>query len=170
MRVNANARLEQLEKRLPEHVGEPLAKYGVRAKELSAILYSLIQKQPQDVPTIRLDWNSALEPFRKELRHFEADKLLSGSHAIGVGGEFKNGFRLNRGFIVYLALVHDNHEMIAKLTKTLDEATRPLKGVEVRKTIKLPLTVIDAFFDDYAIRGQGDKSRTVGNSLYMPKV
>jgi hypothetical protein len=167
--VRVNTRLEQLEKGFLDRIVEPLAKYGPRAKELSAILYSLIQTQPQDIPTTHLSWNPALEPFKKELRYMDADELLRGSHALGVGGEYKAGFRLNRGFIVYLALVHDDREMIEKLTDALDAAIAPLNGRELQKTIELPLTVIDSFFDDYVNRGQGLKSKAIGSSLYIPK-
>ncbi len=165
-----NARLEQLEEDLPQRLGEPLAKYGGQAKELSAVLYSLVQTQPQDVPTTHLDWDSRLEPFKKELRHMEADGLLRGSHAMGPGGEFKAGLRLNRGFVVYLALLHDMSQLIERLATAIDEATVQLNGRELQKSIELPLTVIDSFFDDYVSRGQGFKSQETGSSLYIPKV
>ncbi len=84
---------------------------------------------------------------------------------MGPGGEFKAGLRLNRGFVVYLALL-----LIERLATAIDEATVQLNGRELQKSIELPLTVIDSFFDDYVSRGQGFKSQETGSSLYIPKV
>jgi hypothetical protein len=150
-------RLDQLE--------DPLTNYGPGAKELSQILYSLIQAQ--HVPTIHLDWSSKLAPLIKELRYFEADGLVTGSHAIT--GEFEAGLRLNSGFIVYLALLYGKREEIERLVDLLNDAKEPLDGIEVEKSINLPLTVIDSFFREYENQGQGFKSKTIGTSTYLPK-
>jgi hypothetical protein len=152
-----------------ERLEDPLARYGPRVHELSQTLYSLIRGQQQDVPTTHLDWTPELKPFIKELRHLEADGLLVGSHALGLGGEFRAGFRLNPGFIVYLALLHAESEESEKLIQILDDAKHPLNGVDVKKSVNLPLTVIDSYFEEYENRGQGFKSNTIGSSLYLPK-
>lgn len=154
-----------------DRLEDPLANYGPQAKQLSKLLYSLVQAQSQELPaTTHLDWTPKLEPFIKELRAFEAAGLLTGSHAMGRGGEFvRGGFRLSPPFIVYLAVLYDDRAKIAKLVEILDDAKGHLIGKEVQKSVMLPLTVIDAFFSDYAKRGQGHKSGNVGESLYMPK-
>ncbi len=134
------------------------------------MLYSLVQAQPQELPaTTHLDWNPILTPFLKELRSFAAADFLTGSHTIGPGGEFGAGFRLKPAFIVKLAVLHDDRTEISKLTEALDHATNQLVGSELRKSINLPITVIDAFFTDYEQRGQGYKSGQIGESVYIPK-
>ncbi|HEY3930127.1 MAG TPA: hypothetical protein VGL89_17275, partial [Candidatus Koribacter sp.] len=75
-----------------DHLEDPLTKYGIRPriKKLTIELYSLLQKQSQDVPTTHFDWVPQLDEFKKEMRHLEADE---GSHRVGPGGEFGVGFR-----------------------------------------------------------------------------
>ena len=150
-----------------DRLEDPLTKYGPRAKDLSQILYSLIQAQAQDVPTTHVDWSSTLAPLIKDLRYFEADGLVAGSHAITE--EFKAGLRLNPGFIVYLALLYGDREATEKLVQLLNDAKEPIDGIALKKSINLPLTVIDAFFREYENRGQGFKSKTIGTSTYLPK-
>jgi hypothetical protein len=150
-----------------DRLDDPLIKYGLGAKNLSQILYSLVQSQPQDIPTTHVDWTPELAPLIKELRHFEADGLITGSHA--VTGEFKAGLRLNRGFIVYLALIHRERRECEKLVQLLENAKGPLNGRDLKKSINLPLTVIDAFFQEYENMGQGFKSKEIGSSTYIPK-
>src|SRR6266498_447748 len=145
-----------------DRLEDPLAKYGPKAKQLTAILYSLIQAQPQDVPSTHIDWTSELGPFIRELRQFEADGLLSGSHTITDAG-FTHGFRLiNSSFIIYLAVLHDDPDKIAKLVGNLDDAKSQLIGTVVKQSIDLPLLVIDAFFKKYEEQGHGFKSREIG--------
>jgi hypothetical protein len=150
-----------------DRLEDPLVKYGPQAKELSQILFALIQAQAQDVPTTHLDWSSKLAPLIKELRHFEADELVTGSHAIT--GEFQGGLRVNPGFAVYLALLHGDREATEKLVQLLNDAKEPVDGIALKKSINLPLTVIDASFQEYENRGQGFKSKTIGTSTYLPK-
>lgn len=155
------ARLARLE--------DPLANHGPRAKELTKALYWLIQAQPQDHPSDHIDWSPELEPFIKELRHFESCGFLTGSHAMGPGGVFKVGFRLNNAaFIILLALTFDDPQENARLAEIVDGTKTPLNAVELRKSVHLPLLVIDAYFDSYAERGQGHKSGEVGRSVYLP--
>jgi hypothetical protein len=155
------ARLARLE--------DPLANHGPRAKELTKVLYSLIQAQPQNHPTDHFDRVPQLEPFIKELRHFEACGFLTGSHAMGPGGVFAAGFRFNNApFIILLALTFDDPEENARLAEIIDGTETPLDGVELRKSVNLPLLVIDAYFDGYAARGQGNKSEENGKPVYLP--
>ncbi len=156
------ARLNQLE--------DPLANYGPQAKQLTKILYSLIKSQQQDHPTTHIDWVPELNPFIKEIRRFEASGFLTGSHAMGREGEFTGGFRLNNpAFIVLLALTHDDPEENARLFEILDNAKDHLSGFHLRKSLNLPLVVINAYFSIYAARGQGLKSGEIGSSIYSPK-
>lgn len=154
-----------------DRLEDPLTKYGPppRIKMLTAELYSLLQKQSQDVPTTHLDWARELDDFKKEMRHLEADGLLDGSHHLGPGGEFGGGFRLSRRFIVLLAVLHGNRTEISKLIETIETARMQLDGKQLRQKINLPLTVIDTFFTKYAEQGQAFKSEQVGASIYIPK-
>ena len=108
-----------------------------------------------------------LAPFIKELRYFEADGLISGSHT--VTGEFKAGLRLNPGFVVYLALISADHPTCEKLVQLIEDAKHPLNGRDLTKSTNLPLTVVDAFFRHYENMGQGFKSKEIGSSTYLPK-
>lgn len=132
-------------------------------------MYSLLQKQSQDVPTTHLDWARQLDDFKKEMRHLEADGWLDGSHHMGPGGEFGVGFRLSRSFIVLLAVLQENRTEISKLVEAIETARTQLDGGQLRQTINLPLTVIDTFFTKYAERGRGFTSEEVGASIYIPK-
>jgi hypothetical protein len=146
----------------------PLAQYGPKAEELAGILYSLLKDQPQNQPpTNHLDWTPQLQPFIKELRHFEAEALVQGSHT--VGQEFSGGLRLNHSFIVDLASRFDDAKELAKLEELLDNAKDQVTVTDVQKTVKLPITVIDAFFSMYERQGQGHKSKEIGISRYIPK-
>jgi hypothetical protein len=152
-----NERLDRLE--------DPLAKYGPRAKDLARVLYRSIQIQEH--PTTHLDITPELKRFVRELNHFEADGLVTGLHAIN--GDYKEGLRLtNSAFIVYLAVLNETEAKIVKISEIMDEATTPLSGVEIRKSIDLPLTVINAFFRKYEEMGQGVTSNEVGGSSYTP--
>jgi hypothetical protein len=153
------ARLDRLE--------DPLANYGPKAKELTNILYAFIQSQPQDIPSTHLDWDKTLEPFKREMRRFEAADFLAGSHSFG--GEFSHGFRLNPGFVCLLAVLCADRAEISKLSEAIENAQSHLDGVTLRTSINLPLTVIDAFFTKYSEEGQGLKSETIGSSIYIPK-
>ena len=143
-----------------DRLENPLAKYGARARELSQLLYSLVELQPQDIPMTHLDWNPELAPLIKELRLLEADELISGSHT--VTGEFEVGLRINSGFIVYLALINGKQRECEKLVELLEEGKEPLDGQHLKKSINLPITVIDAFFQEYENMGQGFKSKEIG--------
>lgn len=146
----------------------PLAQYGPKAEELSKVLYSLLEAQPQNQPpTNHLDWTPQLRPFIKELRHLEADGLLDGSHA--VNEEFSGGLRLNHSLIVDLAVLHDDPKQLAKLEDILDNAKDQVLATDIKKSIDLPITVIDAFFSMYERQGQGYKSKEIGSSRYFPK-
>jgi hypothetical protein len=157
---NVDERLAKLE--------NPLSKYGDRIGDLTKELYSMLEQQPQDIATTHLDWSTRLEPFKKELRHLEAEGLLTGSHCLGPGGEFGAGLRLNHGLIVLLALHHGDHDAVSSLTEAIETTQIQLNGKKIREQINLPLTVIDAFFSGYAGRGQGLKSREIGASAYIP--
>jgi hypothetical protein len=154
-----------------DRLEDPLTKYGPppRIKKLTAELYSLLQKQSQDVPTTHLDWARELDDFKKEMRRLEADGLLDGSHRLGPGGEFGAGFRLSRSFIVLLTVLHGNRTEISKLVEAIETARTQFDGKQLRQQINLPLTVIDTFFTKYAEQGQGFKSEQVGASIYIPK-
>lgn len=154
--------LERLEK-----LEDPLTRYGPKARELSKKLCALVESQPQDVPTTHVEYTADLAQFIKELRRFEADALVTGSHAMTE--EFAAGLRLTPGLVVYLALLYGNRESIEKLIDLLDHAKEPLDGIQVRKSINLPLTVINSFFQEYENRGQGFTSKTIGSSMYLPK-
>ena len=150
-----------------DRLEDPLTKYGPRAKELSQVLYSLVELQPQDIPTTHLDWTPELAPFIKELRYVESDGLISGSHT--VSREFEAGLRMNPGFIVYLALICGSRRECEKLVQLIEDAKQPLNGRNLAKLIELPLTVIDTFFRQYENMGQGYKSQQIGSSTYIPK-
>jgi hypothetical protein len=152
-----------------DRLEDPLSNYGNRAKDLTKILYSLIQAQPQDIPSSHLDWDCQLEPLKKEMRHFEAAGFLTGAHSIGSGGEFSHGFRLSPGFMVLLTVLHGDRAEISKLVETIENTKTDLRGVKLRETINLPITAIDAFFTKYEEQGQGFKSKEVGSSTYIPK-
>jgi len=152
-----------------DRLEDPLTNHGPQAKQLSKLLYSLVQAQSQDLPaTTHIDWTPGLKPFIKELRSFEAAGFVMGSHRIGAV-DFTEGLRLSPAFIVYLAVLYDDRAKIARLIEMLDDAKEQLIGKEVRKSVDLPLTVIDAFFANYANRGQGYKSGLIGESIYIPK-
>jgi hypothetical protein len=155
-----DARLARLE--------DPLAKYGPGARELCRILYSLVRAQPQDVATNHLDWTAALHPFVKEMRHFEADGLLAGSHRIGTAGAFAQGFRLGPAFTVYLATLHEDPTKLGAIAGKIESATEQIDGFALQQSTGVPLTVINALFTEYAARGQGVKSQTIGSSIYIP--
>jgi hypothetical protein len=154
-----------------DRLEDPLTKYGPspRVKKLTGEFYSLLEKQSQDVPTTHLDWTPQFDDFKKEMRHLEADGLLYGSHHLGPAGEFGAGFRLSRGFIVLLTVLHGNRTEISKLVETIETAGTQLDGKQLLQQISLPLTVIDTFFTKYAEQGQGFKSEQVGASIYIPK-
>lgn len=132
------------------------------------VLYTLVQAQPQDHPTTHIDFVPSLKPFIKELRRYEAAGSITGSHALGADGEFGAGLRLKSAFLVELARRNENPATIAKLEGLIESAEEPLNGIEVQKSVRLPLTVIDAFFNEYEAQGQGLKSREIGSSLYIP--
>lgn len=157
--AEVDARLSRLE--------DPLAKYGPGARELCRILYSLIRAQPQDVATNHLDWTGELQPFLKEMRHFEADGLLKGSHTVG-GPAFAHGFRLGSAFTVYLATLHEEPTKLGAIAEQIENATQQLNGFTLQQSTGVPLMVINALFADYAARGQGVKSETIGSSIYIP--
>lgn len=146
----------------------PLAKYGTETEALTKLLYSLIKEQPQNQPpTNHFDWTPKLEPFTGELRALEADSLLDGSHTINK--EFSHGFRLNHSLIVDLAVLHDDAKQLAKLEELLDNAKEQLLASDIKKSVNLPITVIDAFFSMYERQGHGHKSKEIGVSRYIPK-
>ena len=109
-----------------------------------------------------------LKPFIGELRRYEAAGALTGSHALGVDGEFRGGLRLKSAFVVHLAHSNEDPGKIANLTRTIDQATVPLNGFALHRSVQLPLTVVDAFFNEYEAQGHGLKSKEIGSSLYSP--
>jgi hypothetical protein len=114
------ARLDRLE--------DPLAKYGPKARELMRVLYAIIRAQ--DHPTTSVEWTSALDPFRKELRYLEAAGFLDGDHA--VTGEFAKGLRLsNAGFIIDLALLYDDPAKVIKVNETIENSKSRLNGIDL---------------------------------------
>ncbi|HEV2047116.1 MAG TPA: hypothetical protein VGQ95_11020 [Chthoniobacterales bacterium] len=147
----------------------PLRHSSSQREELEETLYSLVKKQSQDHPTTHIEFAPALKPFIKELRRYEAAGAITGSHALGVDGEFAAGLRIKSAFLVELARLNEDPKEIAKLEEIIECAKGPLNGLELRKSVCLPLTVIDAFFNEYEAQGQGLKSKEIGSSLYIPK-
>lgn len=147
----------------------PIRQSSSERKELEKLLYSLIKAQPQDHPTTHIDFAPSLKPFIKELRRHEAAGAITGSHTIGADGEFSAGLRLKSSFLVELARLNEDPNTLAKLEELIESAKEPLNGIELRKSVRLPLTIIDAFFNEYEAQGQGLKSREIGSSLYIPK-
>lgn len=50
----------------------------------------------------------------------------------------------------------------------IDDAVAPVNGFDLQRSTDLPLMVINALFADFERRGQGVKSNTIGESLYLP--
>jgi hypothetical protein len=156
--ARVKARLDRLE--------DPLAQYGPRTKNLMTQLYSKVKAQ--GCATTRIEWDPVFAPFRKELRQLEAAGFLEGRHA--VTGEFAEGLRLsNPGFIIDLALLFDDPAKSAKLNEIIDGAKQRLSGRELAVAIGLPLTVINAFFQQYQRLGLGITSAAIGEFHYIPR-
>ncbi|MGH7990755.1 MAG: hypothetical protein ACREDS_11280 [Limisphaerales bacterium] len=146
----------------------PLSKYGQKAPELCRLIYKKIQDL--DYLTNQIKWSVDFEPYKKDLRHFEADSLLKGSHTIGSDGEFRMGFRLIKPqFVIYLAMLNGNSGACEKLVEQIESSITPLNGAKLKDELEIPLFVIDSFFAHYEAIGQGLKSKTIGESIYLPK-
>jgi hypothetical protein len=144
---------------------DPLSRYGERGRDACAALYELIRRHREELSN-HLDFETELHPFANELHAFEADGLLTGSHA--VTGAFAAGLRLKPAFIVYLATLFDDPRKLEGLSETIGDATSDLDGRALHRTTGLPLSVVDAFLADAAKRGRGLKSQEIGSSFFMP--
>ena len=126
-----------------DRLGDPLAKYGSRTKELMAGLYSKVQAG--DYASTVIDWDPAFDSFGKELRELAAAGFLQAQHV--VGAQSAKGIRLtNPGFIIDLALLFDNPAKSAKLNEMIDKSKQPLEGRQLAAAVELPVTVVNAFF------------------------
>jgi hypothetical protein len=150
------------------HLEDPLADYGPNARELCRVLYAMVKALPQDRVTNHVDWTPELQPFMKVLRHFDADRLVIGSHAMGSGGAFAAGFRITAPFAVYLATLHEDPATLAGVMARINDAVDSVSGFELQRSTGLPLMVVDALFADFERRGQGVTSKTIGASVYIP--
>jgi len=75
-------------------------------------------------------------------------------------------------FLLYCATLSDDSPRVATVVEAVDSAEtgRWLKGAELAQQYGVPLPVVDAVFEVYEVKGYGLTSKTIGASLYYPKV
>lgn len=108
--------------------------------------------------------------FSRPLAALESQKFIAGGHAIGK--KFAVGLRVvDPSYIMYMCALTEESQKMEALINNVDscEVGKWINGVEIHKSLEIPLPVVQAVFEIYEAKGYGLCSKTIGESKYMGK-
>jgi hypothetical protein len=148
-----------------EELSDPISYLHEDVPEVSKLIYKNLRDKDSSI----LDFSEEFyRKFSRPLTALESIGLISKNGVIG--SRIPCGINLiDPSFILYMCnLAEDPHKMQA-ITDIVDscELGLWLDGVQLKDSIKLPVTVIRAVFEVYESKGYGIMSKTIGTCQYL---
>lgn len=150
---------DKLDKRI-KRIEDPVSNLHPDIQIVSKKMYALIKKTERE--NITFD-NEFIEKYGRPLAILEKNGFIKGSHAIGkcwVGSTYLS----DPSYVLYLCKLSEPEKKMNSFFRLL-EGSKPgdsFEGVDIQKTIDLPIPVIKAFFKVYQSMGYGFCSKTIG--------
>ena len=143
-----------------KRIEDPVSNLHSDIQCVSKKIYDLIKKTEQE--NITFD-DEFVEKFGRSLAILEKNGFIKGNHAIGkcwAGSIYLS----DPSYVLYLCKLSESEKKMNSLFRLL-EGSKPgdsFDGVDIQKTIDLPIPVIKAFFRVYQSMGYGFCSKTIG--------
>lgn len=130
-----------------------------------------IYKQLKSSDSLTLHFESAFyTKYSRPLAALDAKGFIKSQHAIG--SPFYGGIYLcDPSFIMYLCALAEIENKMQRLIEHVDACPvgNPIDGKTLKPELDLPLQVIKAVFEIYALKGYGLVSQEIGSAYYVGK-
>lgn len=146
---------------------DPISALHPDVPELSELIYVGIKERGREPVNFTDEFKTR---YQRALALLESHGLISGTHTFA--GRFYAGVWIaNPTYMLYMCMVAEDPDTMQVLMQRVDTApvNQWIHGLPIAQELALPLRVVDAVFELYESRGLGLRSRTIGESLYLPR-